>query len=127
MKTHTETEVIDANVLYALTYEIFEGNACGLHMAIFKESADHAELVDVMTNISPRDIKKNVEDTERYAEWDETNEGPDEDLLDDLREKSRVVQRTEISDFGYCRTTHWGEMNSATRKAFAWMDEKLAK
>lgn len=117
--TDTQNWLLNTSMDEALTYQIFEDNAGGLHMLIYSEGVEKASLIGACLSIRPDDIKACIDDLEDWTSWEGlVGVAENEAGLDQIRESCALVEETRVESLGCVRVTHWSRMGEAAKQAF---------
>lgn len=119
MYTDSQKWIINPSTDETLTYQIYEDNAGGLHMLIFRESLTSAALIGACLGIRPEDISTCITDLDMWETWEGlVDVGENSAELDEIREKCMLVAESRVESLGLVREICYGRMGEAAKQAF---------
>lgn len=119
MNTNTQKWILTSGATEALTYQVYEDNAGGLHMLIYRETLSAAELIGACLNILPEDIEPCIDGLDEWRSWEGlVNIAENEAGLDQIRDLCICVEETRIETLGLTLVTRYNLMGNAAKQAF---------
>lgn len=119
MNTNTQQWILTPGTPEALTYQVYEDNAGGLHMLIYRETLSAAVLIGACLSILPDDIKTCIDELDEWQCWEGlVDVAENEAGLEQIRDLCNCVEETRIETLGLVRVTRYGLMCEAAKQAF---------
>lgn len=120
-----EVIILDELCKEALTYQVYEDNAGGLHFTIYQEDEDFVRLLGICFNVRPEDIKTCIEDLTDFMDWEgmilrNNEEGMDIDAENSvLFNTCKIIDETYIKKhLGLRRDINYSVMGAAGQEAY---------
>ena len=120
-----EVITIDELCKEALTYQVYEDNAGGLHFTIYQEDEDFVRLLGICFNVRPEDIKTCIEDLTDFTDWEgmilrNNEEGMDIDAENSaLFTTCNIIDETYVKKYlGLRRDINYSVMGAAGKEAY---------
>lgn len=120
-----EVIILDEQVNEALTYQVYEDNAGGLHFTIYQEDEEFARLLGICYNVRPGEIKTCIEDLTDFMDWEgiilrSNEEGMDIDAENSvLFTTCKIIDETSIQKtMGLIRKINYSVMGAAGQEAY---------